>query len=270
MRSLALLCCAAAIAAAGQCPPNAQAAPATTIASLQILGTAANSAGEVRDIAQEFAGKPFHNDSDLRELIREAFQDRGYYKAQVSEPEVHPMRDHSRDQVFAVVNVNGGQRYRIQLLAFSYAKEVLTVEQMRALIPVQSGDWFSISKLREGLRKINGAFLERGYINFVAVPKIEADDELAALSMNVELDSGGKQFTVRSVRVMGGTPDLKSRVTDEAKKLEGGFLSPAVSERLRQLGVCPEQQMTIQKNETDGTLDIVLNLDGHCPVQGCV
>jgi hypothetical protein len=79
---------------------------------------------------------------------------------------------------------------------------VFPVEVLRKLLSLQEGDILSASKVRDGLEAMKKFYDKNGYVDFVAIPFMEIDDERQVVSLRFELDEG-KQLRVGKIEVFG-------------------------------------------------------------------
>jgi outer membrane protein insertion porin family len=134
------------------------------------------------------------------ERVRAGWQNRGYFKMQVS-GDTRTLTKNAVDLHIALfVHVDENLQYRLNEITFKHSN--VDIEVLRSLFPIKSGDIFNREKIATGLENLRKAYGEMGYINFVAVPNTNSDDQKRMISLDIDLDSG-KQFYVRSVNVLG-------------------------------------------------------------------
>ncbi|MGA8537864.1 MAG: POTRA domain-containing protein [Terriglobales bacterium] len=73
--------------------------------------------------------------------------------------------------------------------------------QLRNLIPISSGDVFSVSRIRDGLWAIRELYGEHGYINFTVVPETLCDENRKSIHLTLILDEG-EQFRLGKVLIL--------------------------------------------------------------------
>jgi outer membrane protein assembly factor BamA len=136
------------------------------------------------------------------ERVRAGWQDRGYFKVQVT-AETKTLTSSPVSQRIAMsVYVDEGQRYNLKRIRFKNNKAISRVDVLRGLFPIADGELFSREKVASGLENLRKAYGELGYINFTSVPDTQFDDENRLISLVIDVDEG-KQFYVRSVDVQG-------------------------------------------------------------------
>jgi Surface antigen variable number repeat len=163
-------------------------------------------------------GSNFDIDSDwpgyVAEVVKEAMQDNGYFKATV-QPQVGVVSSGAMgDQVWVTFHVSQGFQYRMGEIQFANAS-VFPVAELRKQMLLRDGDVFDLSKLRKGIEMLTTLYGAHGYINFVAVPDINVDEAHQRISLTMQLDEG-RQFRVGSIQILG----LGQQSTAQPPKLE--------------------------------------------------
>jgi outer membrane translocation and assembly module TamA len=139
---------------------------------------------------------------DGLERVRRGWQDRGYFKVQVT-GEARALTSSPVSQRVALsVRVDEGSRYNLSGITFKNNKAIPNLDMLRGLFPIKDGDIFSRERIATGLEDLRKAYGELGYINFTSVPDTKIDDENKLISLEVDFDEG-KQFRVGSVKVLG-------------------------------------------------------------------
>jgi outer membrane protein insertion porin family len=216
-------------------------------------------------------------DEDL-ERIRGAYQDEGYFKALVSEPTITtrntgggwfriPLlyRNRPGRKVDVKIPVVEGEQFRLGNVTFENV--TLFTDANRALRPLfvmESGDIFDVSKIRTGLENMRKAYGEFGYINFVASPETEINDEARRIDMKFNVEEG-KQFRVRRIEFTGNTTTRDKVIRRELMLQEGSLFNSRLWElsllRLNQLDYFEKIEPTsaqVQPNNETGFVDIDL------------
>jgi outer membrane protein insertion porin family len=217
--------------------------------------------------------------SDDTELVREALQNRGFYKATVEYPttNIHdtghqgfhiPLIQKGRGKAVDIhFQIQEGERYRVSKIEFSGNKAISNTAALRAQFPLKDGDLFNVDKLRTGLKNLKDAYNAAGYINAVPAPRIEADDEKKLVHILIEIDEG-KQFYIRRIEFAGNTTTRDKVIRRELALDEGSLYNQKLWEfsvlRLNQLGyfekLDPDKDTTITKDETKGSVDLQLKV----------
>ncbi len=217
--------------------------------------------------------------SDDTELVREALQNRGFYKATVEYPatQIHDtghqgfhiwLIQHGKGKAVDIhFTIEEGERYRVTGIDFSGNKAIQNTAALRAQFAIKDGDLFSVEKLRNGLKNIKDSYNAAGYINAVPVPRIDADDDKHTVHITIDIDEG-KQFSIRRIEFSGNTTTRDKVIRRELALDEGSVYNQKLWEfsvlRLNQLGyfekLDPDKDTTVTKDEAKGSVDLQLKV----------
>ena len=219
-------------------------------------------------------------DEDV-ERVRNEYQNRGYFKANVSEPktEIHDtghagahvplLQGGSGKSVDITMPIEEGERYTLGGITFKNNKAVPNQKALRAIFTIKDGDVFSKEKVGKGLENLRKAYGELGYINFTPVPETRFDDEKKLIYLDIDVDEG-KQFYVRRIEFVGNTTTRDKVIRREIALEEGSIYNSRLWElsllRLNQLGyfdiMKPEDpNVTVrQLDEKNGLVDLTLKV----------
>ena len=229
------------------------------------------------------------------ELVVEYYQNEGYARARVGQPELLVLEDSDSGKerwVELRIPVTEGPRYRVGRFTIA-GGTVITTEALRALFEVEEGDWFSMEKVREGMRKAQEIYGIGGYMEFTGFPDlryrndgIEPDlggrvpDALAAIDGDVLLEptvdvtmrmTEGPQYLVNRIIFTGNTTTRDNVIRREMRLAEGGVFNTESLRysirRLNQLGYFEEitegnpRDMSVDKSEDrENFVDVTLSL----------
>ena len=207
-------------------------------------------------------------DDDM-ELVREAYQNRGYMKAVVNEPttNIHDtghrgfhiplIQSGAGKAVDITIPVDEGEKYRLGSITFKNNNAMKNVTALRAQFPIKDGMVFDGSKIRKGLDNLRQAYGTLGYINFTAVPDTTFDEDKKLVSLTIDVDEG-KQYTVRRIEFTGNTTTRDKVIRREIVLQEGQVYNERLWKmsllRLNQLGYF-EQLKPDDPDITDRHLD---------------
>ncbi|MBI1956016.1 MAG: outer membrane protein assembly factor BamA [Acidobacteria bacterium] len=217
-------------------------------------------------------------DEDL-ERVRAAYQDEGYFRILVKEPKLStqttgggwhiPLLKSGKPgrRVGITIPVLEGERYHLGEMTFQGAALFTQPDQVfRPLFEMQEGDVFDVSKIRKGLENMRKLYGEFGYINFVASPDTQIDDEKHSVSMVFDVEEG-KQFAVRRIEFTGNTTTRDKVIRREMLLQEGSLFNSRLWElsllRLNQLDYFEKltpQDANIQPDNRTGIVDIDLKV----------
>lgn len=136
-------------------------------------------------------------DSDaVAEIVRELYQNRGYFKAQVS-----VVRTPTLAKKALVIQVDPGKQYRLVGVSWR-GNAALSQSDLANLIPFEPGELFSRTKIADGLNAAKKLYDSRGYINYTVIPTPLTDDDAGTVAFEMDVDEGG-QFRFGELDVQG-------------------------------------------------------------------
>ena len=223
-----------------------------------------------------------------KERLRNAYQKRGYFKANVLRHDLD-IRDMPGRKTFMIpwsmifakpkkhadINllVEEGPRYVRGKLSFTDVELFRVPDQVLGpVFAMQEGSIFDVEKLRKGMENLKKLYGEFGYIDFVAEPSFEfrEDDDPPQIDLNLAVDEG-KQFFVRRIEFDGNNTTRDKVIRREILLDEGDMFNTRVWDlsmlRLNQLGYFdpiktegPETDTVITRNTRDGLVDLTLKV----------
>ena len=184
------------------------------------------------------------------ERVRDAYQQKGYFKALVQDPKTK-IRDTTTVRwyfffrtshgkaVDITMPIEEGDKYRLKEIKFTGYKAINNVEALRKLVPMKDGDIFDVEAMRKGLKNLRDAYGQFGYINFTPVPNTDIDEEHKTITVTFDLDEGA-QFFVRRIEFKGNTTTRDKVIRRELALEEGAVYNKKLWDlsllRLNQLG----------------------------------
>lgn len=211
------------------------------------------------------------------ERVRQAYRDRGYFKALTSEPITHvrnagglnpfTLRPSNGKRIDILMPVEEGDRYRLGSITFKGNKAVTNEKVLRAQFAQKDGEWFDATKFGKGLDQLRKAYGELGYINFVGTPIPTFDEAKKTVSWEIDIDEG-KPFYVSRIEFTGNTITRDKVIRRELLLEEGQLYNSHLWDlsimRLNQLNyfdtLKADQDSESRLNQDDGTVDLLLKL----------
>ena len=216
--------------------------------------------------------------SEDAERVRDAYQQKGYFKALVEDPKTKvrdkysllhfPFFQSGHGKVVDItVPIEEGDRYKLNAINFTGNKAISNSRLLRTMFPMKDGEIFNTASVRKGLENLRKAYGEYGYINFTPVPNTKIDDEKKLITLDIDVDEG-KQFFVRRIEFQGNTTTRDKVIRRELALEEGQIYNNRRWEfsilRLNQLGyfeqIKADQDTDTRKNDRDATVDLTLKL----------
>ena len=211
------------------------------------------------------------------ERVRQAYRDRGYFKALPGEP-VTKVRDEGGLNFFTLrpstgkridilIPLEEGERYKLGGITFTGNKAVSNLRVLRAQFAQKDGEYFNATMFGKGLDQLRKAYGELGYINFVGTPEPKIDEVKKTISLNIDIDEG-KPFYVSRIEFTGNTITRDKVIRRELLLEEGQVYNSRLWElsilRLNQLNYFDvlkvDTDSESRQNADDGTVDLLLKL----------
>jgi outer membrane translocation and assembly module TamA len=227
-RLLICVCVLASLPLNGQTYRRVRRPTTTTIRSILFENAGVLSTQERREFAKRIRREddsPKDASVIAQELVRTAYQDKGYFKAQVKAAAGPVAQNASKGQVDIVIKVvDSGRQYRLREIHFINAKAFLEEELVR-FIPVQPGEIFRRDRIAKGLELLSERYESSGYLNFTSIPNTEFDEADATVRLNIDVDEG-KLFHWGELHVTGLDAAKTQELTDGWEDLRGRSYSP--------------------------------------------
>jgi outer membrane protein insertion porin family len=215
------------------------------------------------------------------ERVRAEYQNRGYFKAAVSDPTtvIHDtghkgshiplLQSGPGKAVDITMPIDEGDKYRLGKITFKNNKAISNTAALRSMFPLKDGDIFSRDKIAKGLENLRKAYGQYGYINYTGVPQTTFDDDKKLAFLEIDIDEG-KQFYVRRIEFQGNTTTRDKVIRRELALEEGGIYDSRLWElsllRLNQLSyfdqLKPDDPNVTEKklDEKNGQVDLTLHV----------
>jgi outer membrane protein assembly factor BamA len=129
-------------------------------------------------------------------IVRELYQDRGYFKAGVRVIETP-----SPSKKALVLQVDPGKQYHLVPVSWR-GNAALSQSDLAKLIPFEPGELFIRAKIADGLNAAKKLYESRGYINYTVIPIPDTNDGGGTLAFDMDVDEG-EQFRFGELNVQG-------------------------------------------------------------------
>jgi outer membrane protein insertion porin family len=224
--------------------------------------------------ARTFDASKLDEDTDR---VRQAYRDRGYFRAQTSEPTTHvrdagglnpfTLRPSKGKRIDILMPVDEGERYRLGGITFKGNKAITNTRALRAQFAQKDGEYFNATMFGKGMEQLRKAYGEQGYINFVGNPVPRPDDAKKLIYLDIDIDEG-KPFYVSRIEFTGNTITRDKVIRRELLLEEGQLYNNRLWElsilRLNQLNyfetLKADQDSESRQNADEGTVDLLLKL----------
>jgi outer membrane protein assembly factor BamA len=162
---------------------------------------------------------------EASERVRAAYQNEGYFKAEVTAKAVPVAEDSTGRYDIAIKVLVEGKQYRLGDLRLIHMT-AFSEPELRDVFLIQRGEIFSREKISKGLEELRRVYGREGYINFTAVPDTVFDENNDSINLEIDVDEG-KQFRLRSVEVLGVDAETKARVLNDLAVKPGDVYNSA-------------------------------------------
>ena len=221
---------------------------------------------------------------DIEVGIRGLYQDNGYFKVVVKDPELENVDTMNWRWGIPVVTgrtpgkavnitipIEEGNKYTmgtLKIVSTDPDKALsLKVDALKNVFPLKQGDVFSTAKIRKALDEYTKIYGQYGFIDFVPTPDQDIDDEKKQISLTMKFDEG-KQYYVRRIDFSGNTTTRDKVIRRELLIDEGQLFNKRAWElsilRINQLDyfdkIDAEKAVEIKRNQKQGTVDLLLKL----------
>ncbi len=264
--------------------------PKVKIRQIDFIGNKAMSDGALKKQMKEnkeqslfsmFNGKGTYKEARFEEdaeHITEHYQNNGYIDARVGQPDLKVLEDSADKKTRWMqlrIPVSEGERYKVGDVSFD-GNKVIRSEALRMLFQINTGEYYSLKKVRKGYEKAREVYGAIGYWEFTAFPDLkprDAVDKLGeppeALAAEVRVAEGpplvdvvmrmqeGEQYFVNRITFVGNTTTRDNVVRREMRLVENGVFNTEALKysvrRLNQLGyfkpLDPQKDAEVTKTE---------------------
>ncbi len=211
------------------------------------------------------------------ERVRQVYRERGYFKALTSDPKTHnrdvasfnplTFKPTVGKRVDILVPVEEGSRYRLGGITFKGNKEVTNLKVLRAQFTNKDGEYFNATEFGKGVKQLQKAYGQLGFINFVGSPVPRVDEAKKLIYLDIEIDEG-KKYLVNRIEFVGNTITRDKVIRREFVVEEGQTYNSQLVDlsllRLNQLNyfetLKADTDVESRQNTDDGTVDLLIKL----------
>jgi outer membrane translocation and assembly module TamA len=190
-----------------------------------ISGTTTLDNSQLYEITSSLTARRMGEDGkEVSERIRDAFQQRGYFDANVTQLKIRPLDPLARPKTVRIeADVSEGTRFKIAGLEFT-GNNSISAERLQNSFPIHIGDFFSIGEARSGLESIRKQYGSIGYLDFVIIPTVNRIGD-GQLKLTFEITEGS-QYRMGALEVVG-KHELVDQLQPRWKLMPGEVFDPA-------------------------------------------
>jgi len=198
--------------------------------------------------------------------IEGAWQDDGFFKAQVTATASVINADSTVEHVLLIIHADEGHQYELGGIQFRSSDPtvplIFSTAELRNLFKMREGDILSAQKIRDALDALKELYGSRGYIDFVATPLTDINDQTGRISLIMELDQE-RRFRLAKIEVFGTHPNMVALVNSKFKPGDV-FNSPLIKSFLAEnkSSLPPDvsfQDIDLHRDINRGTVDMRFN-----------
>lgn len=151
-------------------------------------------------------------------LLRQFYLSRGYADVDVRRVQGGLLPDRTG---FAITfEINEGVRYKLKDVRFVSEIADADVSSLREEIPLETGEWYDVRYVEQGLVNITNALGNQGYSFVNITPEVETDEASAELNLTINIGAAQKNYIER-IEVVNNTRTLDRVVRREFEIVEG-------------------------------------------------
>jgi len=205
-------------------------------------------------------------DEDLTR-VQAWYYDKGYLMMRPGRPTVELTAD--RAYVDITIPVEEGPRFRIKgfevVETDGAGNEVETVapqQELRDMVRLDAGDWFSRTKIAEGIEEISRTYRDQGYALVELVPGTDLDEENHLVDVTINILRGPLVYIER-IHIRGNTKTRDAVIRREFRISEGDLYNQTKLEDGRalttQLGYF--ERVDVSEEEGSARDQMVINVE---------
>jgi outer membrane protein insertion porin family len=189
-----------------------------------------------------------------RELLRRFYLKRGYADFRVASAVAELSRD--RKNFFVTFTVEEGARYRLRETLLESSLKDLSVDELKANVSTEVGDWYNADKVEESIQQLTDAIGSLGYAFVEIRPRLDIDRDDRSISLTFEITEGPRVYVER-IDIHGNFRTLDEVVRREFRLAEGDAFNTAKIRRSRQkirnLGFFEKVEITNREGSASDT-----------------
>ncbi|MHA7900551.1 MAG: outer membrane protein assembly factor BamA [Henriciella sp.] len=180
-----------------------------------------------------------------RELLREFYQNKGYYDFRVISAVADLTPD--REDFYITYTIDEGEQYTFGEVEVETALDKLSSEGLKRAVPFSDGDLFRGDAIEDTIDTLTYAAGIAGYAFVDITPRLEADPETRKVNVTFAIDEGPRVYIER-ININGNTQTLDRVIRRELRVAEGDAFNRVLLDRsrnrVRALGYFEEVEIT--------------------------
>ncbi len=180
-----------------------------------------------------------------RELLRQFYQNRGYYDFRVISAVADLTPD--REDFYVTYTIDEGEQYTFGEITVETALDKLNGNALRRTVPFRDGDLFRGDAIEDAIDTLTYAAGIAGYAFVDVNPQLVPDPETRKVNVTFALDEGPRVYIER-INIVGNTSTLDRVIRRELRVAEGDAFNRVLLDRsrnrVRALGFFKEVEIT--------------------------
>lgn len=180
-----------------------------------------------------------------RELLRQFYQNRGYYDFRVISAVADLTPD--REDFYITYTIEEGEQYTFGEVQVETALDKLSSEGLLRAVGFRDGDLFRGDQIEDTIDTLTYAAGIAGYAFVDITPRLEADPETRKVNVTFAIDEGPRVYIER-INIVGNTSTLDRVIRRELRVAEGDAFNRVLLDRsrnrVRALGYFEEVEIT--------------------------
>jgi len=180
-----------------------------------------------------------------RELLRQFYQNKGYYDFRVISAVADLTPD--REDFYVTYTIDEGEPYSFGEVRVETALDKLDGDLLTRVVPFKDGDLFRGDLIEDTIDTLTYAAGVAGYAFVDVTPQLEADPDTNKVNVVFALDEGPRVYVER-INIVGNTSTLDRVIRRELRVAEGDAFNRVLLDRsrnrVRALGYFKEVEIT--------------------------
>ncbi|MEM7458170.1 MAG: outer membrane protein assembly factor BamA [Pseudomonadota bacterium] len=165
-----------------------------------------------------------------RELLREFYQNKGYYDFRVISAVADLTPD--REDFYITYTIDEGEQYTFGEVDVETALDKLSSEGLKRAVPFRDGELFRGDLIEDTIDTLTYAAGIAGYAFVDITPRLEADPETRKVNVTFAIDEGPRVYIER-ININGNTQTLDRVIRRELRVAEGDAFNRVLLDRSR-------------------------------------
>lgn len=215
--------------------------PVTGVRSINFIGNEAYSDRRLRSevVTKQSRWWRFFSSNDNydpgrleydRELLREFYQNKGYYDFRVISAVADLTPD--REDFYITYTIDEGEQYTFGEVDVETALDKLSSEGLKRAVPFRDGELFRGDLIEDTIDTLTYAAGIAGYAFVDITPRLQADPETRKVNVTFAIDEGPRVYIER-ININGNTQTLDRVIRRELRVAEGDAFNRVLLDRSR-------------------------------------